>query len=40
LLAEDLVGYDPEIDEENVADKVAEMMVQIVQRSAGLVSAK
>lgn len=37
LLAEDLVGYDPEIDEENVADKVAEMMAQIVQRSAGLV---
>lgn len=37
LLAEDLKGYDPDIDSDNVAKKVADWLVEIVQKSAGLV---
>ena len=38
LLADDLHGYDPELSADDVASKVAEWMVQIVQASAGLIS--
>lgn len=38
LLADDLRGYDAEISADNVANRVAEWMVQIVQASAGLIS--
>jgi hypothetical protein len=37
LLADDLRGYDVTIDADNVADKVAEWMVDIIQTTAGLV---
>lgn len=37
LLADDLIGYDPEINSCNVAEKVTDWMVEIIQRSAGLV---
>ncbi|MDD4637124.1 MAG: hypothetical protein PHV66_05900 [Bacteroidales bacterium] len=37
LLANDLRGYDVTIDADNVADKVAEWMVEIIQTTAGLV---
>lgn len=37
LFAEDLVGYEPTINADNVAEKVTEWMEQIIQESAGLV---
>lgn len=37
LLADDLRGYDADIDADNVADKVAQWMVEIIRTSAGLV---
>ena len=37
LLADDLRGYDSTIDADNVADKVAKWMVEIIQTTAGLV---
>lgn len=37
LLADDLRGYDATIDANNVADKVATCMVEIIQTTAGLV---
>lgn len=37
LLAEDLKGYDPDINADNVAERVADWLVEIVQVSAGLV---
>ena len=38
LMAEDLHGYDSTISAENVGEKVADMMMQIIQQSAGLIS--
>lgn len=35
-LAKDLSGYDPEIDQDNVAEKVAAMVVGVIHLSAGL----
>lgn len=37
LLAADLKGYDPGLDEHNVAEKIAEWLTEIVQKSAGLI---
>lgn len=37
LLAEDLRGYDPDIDADNVAEKVTDWLVEMIQVSAGLV---
>jgi hypothetical protein len=37
LIADDLRGFDPSIDSDNVGDKVAEWMVEIIQTTAGLV---
>ena len=37
LLAEDLKGYDPDINADNVAEKVADCLVEIVHVSAGLI---
>lgn len=38
LLAEDLQSYDSTINAENVGEKVSELMVSVIQQSAGLVS--
>lgn len=35
-LAKDLRGYDPETDQDNVAEKAAAMMVEVIRLSAGL----
>lgn len=37
LMADDLRGYDSSIDSDNVGEKVAKWMVEIIQRTAGLV---
>lgn len=37
MLAEDLKGYDPDINADNVAEKVADCLVEIVHVSAGLI---
>lgn len=37
LLADDLSGYDPEVNAANVAERVSDWLVQIVQAAAGLV---
>jgi len=37
LFAEDLVGYEPTINADNVAEKVTEWLEQIIQESAGLI---
>jgi len=37
LLAADFVGYDPSVSADNVAEKVAEWMADIIQTAAGLV---
>ena len=37
LIADDLRGYDPTIDENNVAEKVADWMVESIQVAAGLI---
>jgi len=36
-LADDLIGYDPTVNADNVAEFVSQTMVEIVQRKAGLV---
>lgn len=37
LLADDLRGYAPDVDAENVGSTVAQMMVNIIQKAAGLI---
>lgn len=37
LLADDLKGFDPDVDENNVAEKIANWLTEIVQISAGLI---